>query len=262
MTETPRIPTTAQRLAMRDRPPGPVVMHQQWRDLLFFHWRYSAAAIQATLPPGLFVDTHDGEAYLGVVPFTMQRVRPRFLPPVPGLSDFLELNLRTYVHDAAGIPGVWFYSLDANQRLAVTIARTLFHLPYEHAVMQATRALNGAMTFRSQRHKHPGPHGASCFSWAPSEAPRQANPGTLEYFLAERYRLYAHTPRGLRRGAVHHAPYPLCRATLTAWDDHLLPLNGFESTGRPPDHVLCSPGVDAAIFPLERVPVAANPPAR
>jgi len=186
----------------------------------------------------------------------MRRVRPRFLPPVPGLSDFLELNLRTYVHDAAGVPGVWFYSLDANQPIAVSIARTLFHLPYEHAVMQAAHAPNGAITVHSKRRHHAGPHTGSAFTWTPSAPLRPAEVGTLEYFLAERYRLYAHTPHGLRRGAVHHAPYALSRATVTAWDDHLLALNGFASTGRPPDHVLCSPGVDVTIFPLHGLTVA------
>ena len=81
-------------------------MYQQWRDLLFLHWEYSAAAIQATLPDGLFVDSFDGKAYLGVVPFFMRNIRPRFLPAVPGISNVMELNLRTYVHDPAGVPGV------------------------------------------------------------------------------------------------------------------------------------------------------------
>jgi len=111
-------------------------MYQQWRDLLFLHWEYPAAAIQETLPEGLFVDTFGGTAYLGIVPFFMRNSRPRFLPAVPGLSNFMELNLRTYVYDRSGIPGVWFYSLDANQPLAVEIARRIFHLPYRHAKMR------------------------------------------------------------------------------------------------------------------------------
>jgi len=129
----PPAPTASQRLAACERPSVQPVMFQQWRDLLFLHWEYPAEAIQATLPAGLFVDTFAGKAYLGVVPFFMQKIRPRFLPAVPGISDFMELNLRTYVHDRAGVPGVWFYSLDANQWLAVQVARNFFHLPYEYA---------------------------------------------------------------------------------------------------------------------------------
>lgn len=98
-------------------------MYQRWRDLLFLHWEYPVEQIQQTLPPGLRVDTYHGQAYLGIVPFFMCDIRPRFLPAVRGISHFLELNLRTYVYDEAGVPGVWFYSLDANQRLAVKVAR-------------------------------------------------------------------------------------------------------------------------------------------
>jgi uncharacterized protein len=116
-------------------------MYQQWRDLLFLHWEYSTATIQATLPDGLYVDTFDGKAYLGVVPFFMRNIRPRYLPTVPGISNFMELNLRTYVHDREGVPGVWFYSLDANQHLAVKIARRFFHLPYVFAHMNLISAV-------------------------------------------------------------------------------------------------------------------------
>ncbi len=102
----PRLPDEAGRLALRLRPPARAVMFQQWRDLLFLHWEFSVAEIQRTLPEGLFVDTFAGKAYLGIVPFFMQNIRPRFLPAVPGLSNFMEMNLRTYVHDRAGVPGV------------------------------------------------------------------------------------------------------------------------------------------------------------
>ena len=228
-------------------------MYQRWRDLLFLHWEYPAAAIQATLPEGLLVDTFDGRAYLGVVPFFMRNIRPRFLPAVPGISDFMELNLRTYVHDRAGVPGVWFYSLDANQWLAVKIARHLFHLPYEHAKMTSSRTPGAGIRYRSARSGDEA-KGVTCtYEYAPGAELPPAAAGSLEFFLVERYRLYSCAPDGLHLGAVFHEPYPLCRAEVTAWDEHLLALDGFTPTGRPPDHIVMSRGVDVTIFPLERV---------
>lgn len=228
-------------------------MYQQWRDLLFLHWEYSAAAIQATLPDGLFVDSFDGKAYLGVVPFFMRNIRPRFLPAVPGISNFMELNLRTYVHDPAGVPGVWFYSLDANQWLAVEVARRLFHLPYEHAKMNSIRTRRGAIRYESARIGG-GRYLPPCvFEYAAGEKLPPAASGSLEFFLVERYHLYAGAGGRLQRGTVFHRPYPLCRARVTAWDEHLLLINGFTATGRPPDHSIMSRGVDVSAFPLVRV---------
>ena len=245
---TPPTPDVAQRLAARTPPAMAPVMYQRWSDLLFLHWEYPAISIQALLPEGLFVDTYAGKAYLGVVPFFMKKIRPRFLPAVPGLSDFMELNLRTYVHDRNGVPGVWFFSLDANQWLAVKIARQFFHLPYEHARMQSHHSADGRICFDSLR------SGTPCvFEYAAGvELPLPA-PDSLEFFLVERYRLYSSAPDGLRRGAVFHEPYPLCRADVTLWDENLLLLEGFAPTKRPPDHVLLSRGVDVTIFPLERI---------
>ncbi len=250
---TPGFPAASQRLAARRRPVGQHVMYQQWRDLLFLHWEYPAAAIQARLPEGLFVDTFGGKAYLGIVPFFMRNIRPRFLPAVPGISNFMEMNLRTYVHDRSGVPGVWFYSLDANQRLAVEIARRFFHLPYEHATMNSSRTPEGRIRYESLRTGERA-SGASClFEYAPGvELPKPA-PKSLEFFLVERYRLYSRAPDGLRRGAVFHQPYPLCRAGVMAWDEQLLALDGFTPTGRSPDHVLMSRGVDVTVFPLESI---------
>ena len=251
-TPTPGFPTESQRLGARVRPTGSPVMVQSWRDLLFLHWEYSVAAIQATLPDGLFVDTFAGKAYLGIVPFFMRNIRPRFLPAVPGISNFMELNLRTYVYDRSGVPGVWFYSLDANQWLAVKIARQLFHLPYQHAQMKSSRTPEGRIRYESLRNGKRA-NGASClFEYAPGLELPQPSPDSLEFFLVERYRLYSRAPDGLRRGAVFHPPYPLCRAEVAAWDEQLLALDGFARTGRPPDHIIMSRGVDVSVFPLEQ----------
>lgn len=246
-------PTTAQRLAERERPAGMPVMRQRWAQLLFLHWAWDPAAIQATLPPGLTVDVHDGKAWVGLVPFFMERVRPRGLPAVPGLSDFLELNVRTYVHDAQGRPGVWFYSLDANQWLAVKIARTLFYLPYQHAKMGAT--VDGATAAVSYRAQRQGAERESRFEYRPKGAARAVKPGSREFFLVERYRLFAWDARGGRlfSGSVHHAPYRIGAADVSAWDDTMLALAGFDREGREPDHVCAAQAVNVEVWPLERV---------
>ena len=238
---------------MRKRPSGKPVMYQQWRDLLFLHWEFPFDQVQATLPEGLYVDTFGGKAYLGIVPFFMRNVRPRILPAVPGLSHFMELNLRTYVHDRYGAPGVWFYSLDANQWLAVQLARRLFHLPYEYAEMESRVSESGAIRYRSMRVGRGEKPTECAFNYAPGVELPEAAPGSLEFFLIERYRLYACANGKLRSGAVFHPPYPLCRATLTSWDEHLFTLNGFAATGRLPDHTIMSRGVDVAIFPLKDI---------
>ena len=120
-----RQPTPEDRLLTRNRPDGRAVMHQSWRRLLFLHWEVDPAVLASRLPAGLHLDLHGGKAWLGVVPFLMCDVRPRGLPAVPGLSNFPELNVRTYVHDKNGVAGVWFFSLDAGQRPADREARTL-----------------------------------------------------------------------------------------------------------------------------------------
>ena len=139
----------SQRIALSKKPSkGWPVMYQKWRNLLFLHWEYDAEIIAKSLPKGLYVDTYQDKAYIGIVPFEMRDVRPRFLPAVPGISNLLELNLRTYVYDEDGIPGVWFYSLDANKRFAVYMARYFFHLSYYHA-KQHISVKNKEITFNS-----------------------------------------------------------------------------------------------------------------
>ena len=133
------------------RPQGRVVMWQRWTDLLFLHWALPPDVIQKTLPEGLAVDTFDDRAWVGIVPFFMEDIRPAGLPSVPWLSSFLELNVRTYVRDAAGRPGVWFYSLDCNRWMAVEVARRAFHLSYQHAVMEARTSADGWISYQCRR---------------------------------------------------------------------------------------------------------------
>lgn len=244
------IPDLTQRLAAREHPGRPPVMFQSWTHLLFLHWQWDPAEIQKTLPPGLTVDTHEGRAWLGIVPFFMRNIRPRFLPAVPWISHFLELNVRTYVHDERGRPGVWFYSLDCNQPLAVWTARTFFHLPYQHARMAAPVTLPSSVAYRKHRRGAPQ---ASDFHYhleTEGREPTFAEPGTLEFFLLERYYLFAATPRGIRSGQVHHKPYPMVPVRVDKYDTRVLALNGFKEPERAPDHIAGSPGVDVLIFPL------------
>jgi len=236
--------------AVPARPPGRARMRMRWRDLLFLHWETSADLIRPTLPPGLELDLHEDRAFLGIVPFVMAGVRPAFLPPVPGISDFPELNLRTYVRDRAGVPGVWFFSLDAAQWLAVAIARRFFHLPYHVSRMKVDRDPAGGLELCSRRR---ATGAGSRFAWTPGEPLPAPGPGSLEHFLAERYRFYATDGARLFRGAVAHPPYPLRRAVVTACEENLFAAAGFEPAGRGPDHVLCSDGVEVEAFALEEV---------
>ncbi len=238
--------TTSALLSARERPARPYVMLQRWERLAFLHWRWDPDVIQRTLPPGLKVDTFQDSAWLAIVPFFMRGIRPRFCPPVPGISDFLELNVRTYVRDAEGRHGVWFYSLDCDQPLAVWTARTFFHLPYQHARMSA-EVSGQSVDYHCRRRDAPA---NSRFTWSLNSQTRHAEPGTLEFFLAERYLLLSQTPRGLRCGQVHHTPYPLAEVTLESWDVNPLLQAGFEDPKRPPDHVIGSPGVDVVIYAL------------
>lgn len=248
-------PTPEQRAAVRVRPARPPSMFQSWNHLLFLHWRRSAAEIQSTLPEGLFVDTFDGHAYLGAVPFWMDRVRPRFCPPVPGLSWFLELNLRTYVHTADGTPGVWFYSLDCNNPAAVRIARRFFHLPYVDARQRGVRPDGPAPSFADFSSQRAGGRAADRFVYAGTTPPAPAAAGSLEYFLAERYVLFSRNRRSgrLYEGRVWHRPYLLSPARVTCAETALFEASGFAPPGRPADHAMMSPGVDVAIHGLRPV---------
>jgi uncharacterized protein YqjF (DUF2071 family) len=245
-------PSLEERLAVRERPPGIPVMQHTWQDLLFVHWAFDPSLIQSTLPEGLYIDTFEGKAFVGIVPFFMRDVRLRSLPPIPLVSNFLELNVRTYASDREGTPGVWFYSLDANQYLAVKAARFSFGLPYYHAWMAAEKDPNTKeIRYYSRRNRRNPPPG--CFFHYGGVGPvRRAEPGTLEFFLIERYVLFSKIAGKIYKGRVHHQPYPVQDACVHAWDDGLLEPDGLERPARPPDVAHYSAGVQVQVFPLAR----------
>src|SRR4051812_29728504 len=243
MTPTAVPPSLQQRLIERTRPDGPVVMLQRWEHLLFLHWHYDVATVQASLPPGLTVDSWNGSAWVGLVPLFMRDVRPRFVPAIPAISDFLELNLRTYVYDAMGRPGLYFYSLDCDQPLAVETARRMLHLRYEHSAMAASMGVDGWVDFEAQRS---GTAAKERFRYRPFGRGAEASPESLEFFLIERYRLFASDSAGEQLNSIRvcHAPYRIHAAEVAQWSDGVLRLAGFAAPGRDPDHICAAETVE------------------
>lgn len=238
------------RLGPARRPDGRAVMRQRWSELLFLHWPVPLEALRPGIPAALDIDTHEGTAYVGLVPFTMSGIRPRWGPPVPGLSSFHEVNVRTYVHFEGRDPGVWFFSLDASSRLAVLVARSTYHLPYHFAGMSLARSPDGVVRYRSER-RWPRPRPASCaMAYGPNGPVAPAAPGTLDQFLAERYVLYAEHQGRLYRGRVHHAPYPLQAAQVSGLEESLVAAAGVDrGSGAPLAHY--AKGVSVELYALE-----------
>jgi uncharacterized protein YqjF (DUF2071 family) len=197
-------------------PARPWIMAMTWHDLLFAHWRVPAAVLRPHIPDRLQIDLYKGGAWLGIVPFGMRGTRPRWLPPVPGLSSFPELNVRTYVV-AEGKPGVWFFSLDAASRLAVRGARAVYHLPYYDARMSLEKDKEGGVRYQSSRTHH-GAAGAELEAYyRPVGEIITAAPGSLESWLTDRYCLYCADRHGrVFRGEIHHPPWPL-QAAEAKW---------------------------------------------
>jgi uncharacterized protein YqjF (DUF2071 family) len=241
-TELDRI-TPARRESCRTRPTG----RQTWRDLLFVHWAVPVETLRRLVPAPLSIDTFEGRAYVGLVPFTMHDVR---LGPIR-VADFLETNLRTYVH-AEGVPGVWFFSLDAQSALAVWGARAAYRLPYFRAQMACVRGTR-SWDYRMQRSG--GSNAALDTRWTvPMAEAHAAEPGTLEHFLTERYALYGPKRNGgVYRLRVHHAAWPLQSARLERLVTGLPRAAGVE-VGEPVDLILASTeGVAVETFAGERV---------
>ena len=225
--------------------PEPVrraVMKQEWRDLAYVHFAYDPAVVQALLPDGLEVDTWEGHAWVGLIPFSMRRISFPFTPPVPWLGSFPEINVRTYVI-RDGVPGVWFFSLDVNRLLPAVVARLTYRLPYCWG--SASNALVGDRLVTDVRRRWPSGDATARIEVSIGEA--IADPAPFEHFLTARWGLYSRG-RGdrLRYAPVDHPRWPLHRASLVSLDETLFAAAGLPApTGDP--HCMWSPGVPVRI---------------
>ncbi len=181
------------------------------------------------MPAPLAVDRHSGSAWIAIVPFRMTAIRPVGLPAIPLLSETLELNVRTYA-TVGGVPGVYFFSLDAASRLAVRIARRFFHLPYFDSAMSC-KETGEAFHYRSARRTQK----ADCeVIYRPTGPARASESGSLAYFLTERYALYTTDSRGtLLRGRIHHEPWPLQPADAQFLTNTMTAPLGLTLSGQP-----------------------------
>jgi uncharacterized protein YqjF (DUF2071 family) len=222
-------------LAETDHRPWPMpdrawVMTQTWNDLLFAHWPVDKVLLAQKVPAPLELELYRGEAWIGIVPFHMTNVAPRGVPSLPVMSAFPELNVRTYVR-YRGKPGVFFFSLDAGNSLAVTAARTLFNLPYYTATMTVENH-DGRIAYSSRRTGSIA--AAFTAEYGPSGPVFAARPGSLEYFLTERYCLFTVSGGCADRVDIHHPPWPLQEAEARIDTNTMTDPLGIRLPGRTP----------------------------
>lgn len=233
---------------------GRRVLRQRWAELAYFHWRYPPDEVARLLPSGVEVDTFDGDAWVGLIPFVMRDVRVGPTPPVPYLGTFVEINVRTYVTDAMGRRAVWFFSLDVPRSIIVGVARTAFALPYcwspgaSHAEPSA-----GRHRYTMRRRWPSASSGASAdidFAVGDEIAPVEVD--ELSHFLSARWGLLTTRRDRVLRGAVSHPPWPLFEIDECSIDQTVIEAAGLSTPIGPP-HALYSPGVDVEVGWLRRV---------
>jgi uncharacterized protein YqjF (DUF2071 family) len=211
-------------------------MHMRWHDLLFMHWPVPVEALRPLIPSHLTIDTYDGQAWIAIVPFRMTGIRPRNLPAFPKLGAFAELNVRTYVTGPNGEkPGVWFFSLDAAEPIAVRAARWSFHLPYFDARMRCREDSSGAIHYRSTRTHRQAAKAEFIATYRPVGEVYQSRAGELDHWMTERYSLYSASPRGdVFRGDIEHAPWPLQPAAAVVRRNTMVDWLGIKLPDTPP----------------------------
>lgn len=234
------------RISPTNRPQGKPGGSQKWRSLLFMHWPVPVDMLRSLVPDSLELDLWNGTAYVGVVPFEMHDVRPKWLPSALAFR-FLETNVRTYVY-SGDRPGVYFFSLEAASGLAVWVARNFWGLPYYHANM-SVRHEQDVVHYQSIRRSSGARHQVS---YRVGEHLGPSQPESLEFFFLERYLLFVERDGQLYSGQVYHRPYPASRAEVLALEDDLLLASGFDCGSQLPEHVHYSSGVDVEIFDLAR----------
>jgi uncharacterized protein len=214
--------TDLDRLAARARPEGSPVMHQTWENLLFLHWSMDPRVMRPHIPDALELDLFEDRAWVGVTPFAVTGLHLPSLPAIPGFDSFLELNVRTYVH-YRGMPGVWFFSLDASKTIPAMAARFLYGLPYFKAEMEFL-ANGAAFSFSSRRLDRSGARFEA--RWRMGELLRDADAESLAFFLVERYCLFTGSTERLSKTRIYHHPWILEEGLLESHHSSMISAAG------------------------------------
>lgn len=227
-------------------------MAQTWNDLLFAHWPIAPETLRPLVPPVLPLDTFDGQCWVAVTPFHMTGVRPRVVPPLPGISRFPELNVRTYL-TFGGKPGVFFFSLDAASRLAVWAARAAYKLPYFFADMHVSEQ-EGWITYRSARQNASSGERQAILRarYRPNKPVQLRAAGTLEHWLTERYCLYAVEGERVYRAEIHHEQWPLQDAEAEVAENTMAKAAKVDLPDTPP-LLHFAKKLEVLIWPLKRL---------
>jgi uncharacterized protein YqjF (DUF2071 family) len=226
-------------------------MGQTWRHLLFAHWPVDPELLRPRIHPEIPLDTFDGKAWIGVTPFTVTGLHFRIVPPLPVVSRFHEINVRTYA-TVDGKPGIYFFSLDAASRLAVEGARRAYRVPYFCSRISADREGDGRVRYASQRVQSDGPPAEFRAAYKPTGPPQNALPGTFEHWCTERYCLYTvDAEQRVLRGTIHHPPWPLQPATAAIESNTMGRQIGVDLDGEPTLHYAARQ--DVTFWPLTPV---------
>ena len=217
-------------------PDAPWIMGQSWERLLFAHWRVPLDQLREVVHPKIPIDTFDGDAWVGITPFTVTGFHVRGTPPPPGVSSFHEINVRTYA-TIDGRPGIYFLSLDAESRLAVETARRIYRLPYFESNFEVQES-DGRVRYDSERSQGDGPPAGFAAEYEPIEGPFHAQPGSFDHWCSERYCLYTlDDEQTVLRGEIHHPPWPLQRASATIARNTMTQPHGLTLDGEPTLHL-------------------------
>ena len=231
------------------------IMKQEWQNLLFLHWSIPVKTIRHLIPEELEIDTYDNSAWIGIIPFQMRNLRPSFLFPIPSISNFTEVNLRTYVKDKYNRKGVWFFSLDTHNSFGNWVAQTFFHLNYRFA---QTEFLNTQTQLNTCKFSFPETqYPEQTLSWEHSEHTfmPSKSPESLEFFLTERYRLFSYNNKrnSLLTGTLSHDSYKLNRPKLLKYTTDLFASNGIDFSNVYPESILACKGTKVKVYPIETV---------